>query len=53
VIKRIFHDDEEARAEAFSQYSDFRKQRGVFTDSDLRSSIKRLAAHEWWEMAAE
>jgi len=51
VIKRIFHDDEEARAEAFIQYSDFRKQRGVFTDSGLRSSIKSLAAHEWWEMA--
>jgi hypothetical protein len=52
VIERTFHDDEAAREEAFSQYSDFRKQRGVFVHPTLRSSIKTMGAHEWWEMAA-
>ena len=52
VIQRTFHDNEAAQEEDFSQYTDFRKQRGVFTHQTLRASAKTMAAHEWWEMAA-
>jgi hAT family C-terminal dimerisation region len=52
VIERHFYDDEAAQAAALQQYSDFRKQRGVFAAGSLKVAARLVAAHEWWEMVA-
>ena len=52
TVERILHHDEEAQAEALSQYTDFRKKRAVFSSKALWAAAKSMAAHEWWEMIA-
>lgn len=52
VIERHYYDDEESQAAVLQQYSDFRKQRGVFSAGSLKIAAKTVPAHEWWEMVA-
>ena len=52
VIGKHYHDDDNAQAEALQQYTDFRKQRGVFALPALKAAIKTLPAYEWWDTVA-
>ena len=52
VVERILHNDAGAQAEALSQYTDFRKKRGVFKSKALWAAAKTMAAHKWWEVIA-
>jgi hypothetical protein len=52
VIEKHYYQSEDAQAAALQQYSDFRKQRGIFAASSLKVAAKAVAAHEWWEMVA-
>ena len=52
VIEKHYHEDEQSQAAALQQYSDFRKQRGIFAASSLKVAAKAVPAHEWWEMVA-
>jgi hAT family C-terminal dimerisation region len=52
VIEKHYYDDEASQAAVLQQYSDFRKQHGVFSAASLKVAAKTVAAHEWWEMVA-
>ena len=52
VVERHFYEDEASQAAALQQYSNFRKQRGVFAAASLKVAARTVAAHEWWEMVA-
>lgn len=52
VIEKHYYQEEESQAAALQQYSDFRKQRGIFAAGSLKIAARAVPAHEWWEMVA-
>ena len=50
VVKRFYHDNQADFNSALQQYTDFREQRGAFSDKSLMSLVSTMPAHEWWDM---